>query len=94
MLDADDLAAFFGTDMPSYALATIGADQIAGLFRGPFQSALGFVDTNKPSFLCPSANVASVAEGTAVTIDAVGYSVASVEKDLTLGISRLILEAS
>lgn len=92
MLAAADLAAFFDADMPGYALASIGGEDVAGLFRGPFEVAFNAVAVNQPSFLCATADVSAVVEGDAVTISGTAYTVATVQPDLTTGVSRLILE--
>ncbi|HET6719031.1 MAG TPA: hypothetical protein VFH22_05270, partial [Rhodocyclaceae bacterium] len=77
--DAADLAAFFDPDMPGYAVATFaGGVEVAGLFGSGYGVAMSMVSGSQPSFQAPSADLAAVAEGTALTINAVSYKVREV----------------
>lgn len=89
-LSAADLAAFVDEDMPGYALATIGAGSVAGLFSNPSLEALGIAGS-RPVFRALTTEVSSVVEGTAITINATAYTVAGIQPD-GKGMTLLILE--
>lgn len=71
---------------------TIGAATVRGIFDAAFAETLGFVGGTSPQLLCASADVSSVAEGTAITIAAVNYTVAEIHPDGT-GVTVLKLES-
>lgn len=73
--------------------ATIGAATVRGIFDAAFAEMLGFVGGSSPQLLCASTDVTSVAEGTAVAIAAVNYTVAEIRPDGT-GITVLKLETA
>lgn len=73
--------------------ATIGAAAVRGIFDATFAESLGFVGGTSPQLLCASSDVASVAEGDAVTIAAIGYTIAEIHPDGT-GITVLKLETA
>jgi hypothetical protein len=88
---AADIAEFFDEDMPGYALASVGGVDVPGLFRNRYAEAFNMAAGSVPTFRCASADVSTVAEGTAVTIDSTAYTVAEVQSDGT-GITLFILE--
>lgn len=91
--DAADTAAFFDPDMPGYALATIGGGAVDGLFSNGYAEVFGgAVGGAAPSFCCATADIPTVARGTAVTIAAVAYTVVGIEPAGT-GKTTLRLEA-
>jgi hypothetical protein len=51
----------------------------------------GMVSGSAPEFTCASADVASLVEGSAITINAVNYTVAAIKPDGN-GFTRLLLE--
>lgn len=73
-LSAADIAAFFDSDMPGYALATFAFGDVAGLFGNNYESALG-VAGSAPSFTCATSSLTgqSVVQGTTLTIGGVSY---------------------
>ncbi len=82
-LSADD----FGT------AATIGSATVYGIFDDAYESvniATGEITMTAPRFLCRTADVTSVAQGTAVTIGGVAYKVINIEPDGT-GMTALAL---
>jgi len=89
--DAADLAAIFGDDMPGYALASIGASSVPGLFRNGYAEGFGMVGGLQPVFRCATAEVSSVVEDTAITINGVAYTARAVEPDGS-GITLIRLE--
>lgn len=91
MFDATDLSTIFDTDMPGYALATIGAGTVDGLFLNTYSEGYGLVGGTQPVFRCATTDVPTVIEGTAITINAVAYTVRAVEADGT-GITLIRLE--
>lgn len=89
--DADDIAAFNDADMPAYAVATIGADGVAGRFRSAYTAAFG-IDGTAPLFDAASTDVATVVRGTALTVHGTNYTVTGVEPDAVTGMTRLKLQ--
>lgn len=89
--DATDLSAIFGDDMPGYALASIGASNVPGLLMNTYSEGFGIVGGSQPVLRCASADVATVVEGTAITIGGVSYTACAVEPDGT-GITLIRLE--
>lgn len=87
MAFAESLPGFF-TDFG--VTATIGAASVRGIFDAPSAEMFGIGGTN-PTFTCATADVVSVAEGQAVTISAVAYTVTAVKPDGT-GVSVLHLD--
>lgn len=86
---AADMTAFVDPDMPGYALASIGGVDVAVLFANAYAEAFGMAGS-APSALAVSADVSTVAQNAAVTINGVAYTVAAVEPDGT-GMTRLRL---
>lgn len=76
--DADDLAAFNAPDMPGYALATIGSENISGRFKKVYAEAFG-MGGSRPVFAGASSDLAGVAVAAALTIDGVAYAVAEID---------------
>ena len=71
------------------ATATIGAAQVEGIFDNAYADALGFSGTT-PIFECISSAVTSVAQGDAVVISGINYTVSRIEPDA--GMTRLVLQ--
>lgn len=89
---AEDLSAFFDVAGGFAVNATIGGLPVAGIFDNGYQGALtGAIESSAPTFIAPTANVAAVVQGTAITVNATAYSVTGVEPDGT-GVTTLILE--
>lgn len=88
--DADDLAAFQDADMPGYALATIGASEVAGRFRKDYAEAFG-VAGNAPQFAAADADLAGVSQGSSLTIGGTGYTVTAIQPN-GRGLTRLMLQ--
>ena len=89
---AADRLAFLSSDEFGVA-ATIGTATVYGIFDDAFESvviATGEVTMTAPRFLCRTADVTSVAQGTAVTIGGVAYKVINIEPDGT-GMTALAL---
>lgn len=89
--DAADLAAFFDPDMPGYAVASFAGGDVAGLFGSGYAQAMAMVSGSQPTFQAPAADLGAVAEGTALTINAVSYKVREVRPG-SAGITVLALE--
>lgn len=70
--------------------ATVGGVVVAGVFDNAYADPLGFSGST-PSLLCASADVSTAAQGTAVAVNGVNYTVAGIEPDGT-GMTRLLLE--
>lgn len=71
--------------------ATVGGVSVTGIFDKAYIEALGYVNANNPVLLVLSS--VSASEGTAVTVNATSYTVASIEPDGT-GLTLLQLEAA
>ena len=94
MAFVEHLSAFINADTPGYALATVGADSVEGIFDSAYGEGLGMVAGYVPVFICASDDVSSIAEGQAITISATAFTVAGVEHDhvLKTGLTTLRLE--
>ena len=91
--DADDIAAFNDSDMPAYALATIGAASVAGRFRMASEDVFGLTPTLVPEFSAASGDLSAVVPGDTVTIESTTYTVAAVKsRDEGQGMTRLRLK--
>lgn len=89
----EETAAYFDTTTGFAVSATVGASSFAVIFDAGYQSALGgLVESTGPVCQAQSADVATVVQGTAITINSVAYSVTGVEADGT-GITTLRLRA-
>lgn len=94
MAFVEHLSTFINAETPGYALATIGAASVAGVFDSAYGETMGMVGGYSPVFICASADVSSIAEGQAITISATAFTVAGVEHDhaLKTGLTTLRLE--
>ena len=72
------------------ATATIGAAQVEGIFDNAYLDALGFSGAT-PVFNCISSAVSGVAQGDAVAIGGINYTVIRIEPD-GIGMTRLVLQ--
>lgn len=84
MAFGEDLAMFINPMTPGYAVATIGAVDVAGIFDSQYGDTLGLVSGYTPAFICASADVSAVAEGQTITVGAINFTVAGVEHDSAL----------
>lgn len=91
----EDFAQYFDTDEfgteASFTTPNLGA--VNGIFDDEYEQ-IDFnhhsVDGSNPTFLCTTANITGVGEGSAVTINATNYTVKDRQDDGT-GTSMLIL---
>lgn len=81
---------FINDDTPGYVLATVGGVPVGGLFDDAYLDPLG-MSGSQPALLCASADVSTAIHGTAVVVDLVNYTVASIQPDGT-GMTRLLLQ--
>ena len=84
MAFTETAADFINPDTPDYVVATIGAASVPGLFSIEQDGAsLGFsgMEVRHPTFICASASVGSVAQGTSITINSVVYTVGNIYND-------------
>lgn len=90
----ENLSNFISAGTPGYAVATIGATAVEGIFDSVYAETLGMIGGYVPVFICASANVSSVTEGQAMIISAINFKVAGVEHDhiLKTGLATLRLE--
>ena len=89
---SEDLTAFFSLDTPGSAAATVAAGSIVVLFDNGYQGALaGFVESTGPSCQARSADVSALVQGSAISIGAKAYKVATVQPD-GFGVTILQLE--
>ncbi len=87
----EDLSVFFDASNGFAVNATVGGSTVPVIFDAVGQSALaGFVETAGPQCIAKSQDVATVVQGTAITINAVAYTVTGVEPDGT-GLTTLQL---
>lgn len=92
-LAAADIAAFFDSDMPGYALATFSFGDVDGLFTDNYQALLGMIDGSAPAFTCATSDLSAVARGTAVTINGTAYTLKQgPQEDAATGKSVLLLD--
>ena len=87
MAIAESFPAFF---VDFGTTATIGAASVTGIFDATPAEMFGIVGSN-PTFTCASADVTAVAGGTAITINAVAYTVTDIRADGT-GVTVLSLD--
>lgn len=73
--------------------ATVDGATVNGIFDNDFLTAMGVTAGTGPVLLCASADVTSAAQGDAVTVGAVGYTITSLEPDGT-GMTLLRLQES
>lgn len=89
---AEDLSAFFDVAGGFAVNATIGGLPVAGIFDNGYQAALGgMLENTAPTFIAPTASVSALVQGSALTINATAYKVATVQPDGT-GVTTLVLE--
>lgn len=69
---------------------TVGGVSVAGIFDDAYLDPLGIAGS-QPSLLCASADVSTAAQGTAVVVNAVSYTVGSIQPDGS-GMTRLLLQ--
>jgi hypothetical protein len=92
--DAADIVAFNDSDLPGYALATIGAASVAGRFRAVSQDAFGVVITDRASFAAAASDLSTVAVDSSIVIAGTTYTVAEVlPHDAGTGMTRLMLKS-
>lgn len=88
----EDFTAFFTLDTPGSATATVSGGNITVLFDNGYQAALqGFAESASPSCQARTADVASLVQGSPITINAIAYKVATVQPDGS-GVTTLQLE--
>lgn len=74
----------------SNVTATVGGVSVSGIFDDAYLDPLGIAGS-QPSLLCASADVSGAAQGSAVVVNAVSYTVGSIQPDGT-GMTRLLLQ--
>ncbi len=77
----EDLSVFINADTPGYKLATIGGIGIDALFDNGFMLGTMGIEGADAVITCKSADVSSVAHGTAVVVNAITYRVCGIEPD-------------
>jgi hypothetical protein len=87
----EDLDEFLDTD--DFAVpGTIGASTVNGIFDNGYGEALDYAAGTKPTFLCKTADLPSITEGTTtVTIGGTAYVIAKRQPD-GHGLETLVLE--
>lgn len=91
MAFTEDLSALFDVEHGFAVLATSGASSFPVLFDNGYQDALtGLVETTNPVARAQSADVASLVQGSPITIAAVAYTITGVQSDGT-GVTLLQL---
>lgn len=89
---AEDLSAFFTLDTPGSTTANVSGGDIVVLFDNGYQGALsGFAESSGPNCLARTADVASLVQGSPITINALAYRIANVQPD-GFGVTTLYLE--
>jgi len=97
---SDDRANFLGTSdfglAGTYTPNGGSASTVNGIFDKPSSSipldtGEVDVDSNTPTFLCETSDVASAASGDTLTVSSVGYTVIGVQED-GQGMTNLVLE--
>ena len=95
---ATELAIFFDSDYfgvtASYTPSGGSASNVNGIFDNEFfEAGVGEVGVafQQPRFLCRTSDVSSAAEGDAITINSVAYTIRVVQPDGT-GTTTLVLE--
>jgi hypothetical protein len=89
----EDFSAFFGANDFAVA-AIIDSRTVKGIFDNDYATVrgeLGDVESNRPVFMCASADVANVIYGDTAKIDGTSYTVRGFHPDGT-GVTMLILE--
>lgn len=80
MAFVETLSDFINDDTPGYVLATVGGVSVGGIFDNAYTDPLGFAGSF-PALTCASADVSTAAQGTAVVVDGVSYTVAAIKPD-------------
>lgn len=81
---AEDLSAFFDVAGGFAITATVGGSSFPVIFDKAYVSGLGgMVESTGPACVAKSADVASLVQGSTITIAAVAYTVTGVEPDGT-----------
>jgi hypothetical protein len=70
--------------------ATLNGAAITGKFDNAYTDPLGFSGSS-PALTCASADVSAAAQGMAVVVDAVNYTIAAIKPDGT-GMTVLVLQ--
>ena len=72
--------------------ATIGSATVRGMFDDAYNAASnGFIESTAPQFMAATADVSTVVQGQAITVNSKNYLVTTVQPDGT-GVTTLILE--
>jgi hypothetical protein len=82
MAFTEDLADFINDDTPGYVLATVGGASVGGIFDNAYADPMGF-GGSFPALTCASADVSTAAQGTAVVVGGVNYTVVAPKPDGT-----------
>jgi hypothetical protein len=69
--------------------ATVGGASVTGIFDDAYADPLNF-SGSEPSLLCKSSDVSARAQGDAVVVNAVNYTITAIKPDGT-GMTRLLL---
>lgn len=77
---SESLADFLPDDGPGVVVATYNAASVKGIFERQFIDQFN-VQTSAPTFLAAKTDLAAVAQGQSITINAVTYTVAQFEHD-------------
>lgn len=94
MAFTENPADFINADTPGYVLATVGGVPVGGLFDDAYTDPFG-MSGSQPTLVCASADISTAAQGTAVVVDSVSYTVGSKKdrpEDLGPSMTRLLLE--
>lgn len=86
-----DIVALLDENLPGYAVAVIGGESVPGLFRNAASESFGIAGSS-PEFLLPGSTAASVADGDAITVDGVAYTVSGPPRLDGTGLARLFLQ--
>lgn len=70
--------------------ATVGGASVRGIFDDAYLDPLG-MSGSQPALVCASVDVSAAAQGTAVVVNTINYTVGSIQPDGT-GITRLLLQ--
>lgn len=90
MAFAEDLALFVNDSTPGHAACVINSLAVTGLFDSAFDDPLG-IGSSQPVLWVREAATGAIAQGAAITVGAVAYTVREVQPD-GFGLTRLTLE--
>lgn len=93
MTFSEDHSIFINTDTPGYVNAVIGNDQVTGLFDNGY-TGIELVGSSDPTLLCVAADIPTIADGVAVTINGTAYKVAGAPEPDGHGLVLLQLRRS